>query len=542
MEIFLSEIIADRFLNWDACDNVFIQTQTGSGKTTFILEILSKYAMQSRKEVLLLVNRKMLKNQIRQELAKEHGMEEVTEEEIEGIKAFGGITVLSYQEVQEQLKRKPFPMGTFFQDRFRYVVFDECHYILEDALFNRYIPYLLDAIPKTQSAARIFLSATLEEVFPFLVETLHIEWESIWKISETETESVYGFRHNFWNNNRIFFYLQEPEFKIRDIRYFRKLEEIREEINQDGTDDKWLIFVNSKNEAKKIKENLNVEHSYLDADADDDDLVKRQIERNSGFESKVLITTKILDNGVNLKDRDLKHIVLMTTEKTEFLQMFGRKRYVEGEEGVNLYIMERGAQYFNFLLNKRIRPALKYMEDIHDDCIFRQERFDDKDFYDFCQKMALIIDGKIIASAAAERKLRLDLEFCSRMIEALKENPHALILEQLSWVGRTEDFEENKFLESGGNAGKKEKILEFMEAGKGKKLNKEKQEIFRREFAELAQDYGVKLTDRGSRLAGKAKINKFCKDEGIPFRIIAVSNSKYWEIKEAENAEENVCD
>lgn len=521
-------------MKWNAGDNVFIQTQTGSGKTTFILEILSKYAMQGGKEVLLLVNRKMLKNQIKQELAKEHGMEGVAGEEIEGIRAFGGISVLSYQEIQEQLKRKPFPLGTFFEERFRYVVFDECHYILEDSLFSRDIPYLLRAIPKIQCAARIFLSATLEEVFPFLVKILHIKQESVWEISETGMEHIYGFSRKFLGFNRIFLYLQEPEFKIRDIRYFRKPEEICEKINQDNTDDKWLIFVNSKSEAKKLKENLDMEISYLDADTDEDNLVKQQIERNSKFEGKVLITTKVLDNGVNLKDKDLKHIVLMTTEKTEFIQMYGRKRYAEGEEGVNLYIMERGTQYFNFLVNKKIRPALNYIEEVHNDCIFRQERFDDKDFYDFCQKMAIIIDKEIIVSEAAEEKLRLNLEFCSRMVEALRENSHAFILEQLSWVGRAEDFDENKFLESEGDAGKKEKIIQFMEAGKGKKLNKEEQEKFRKEFAEMVQDYGVKLTDRSSRLAGKSKINQFCEMENIPYRIKAVSNSKFWKIEEVE--------
>lgn len=530
-------------MKWNAGDNVFIQTQTGSGKTTFILEVLSEYAMQGGKEVLLLVNRKMLKNQIKRELAIEHGMKEVTEEEIGGIRTFGGISVLSYQEIQEQLKRKPYPLGTFFEERFRYVVFDECHYILEDALFNRDIQYLLQAIPKIQSATRIFLSATLEEVFPFLVKILHIEQESVWKISEMGVEHIYGFPQKFLGFNRIFLYLQEPEFKIHNIRYFRKPEEICEKINRDDTEDKWLIFVNSKSEAKKLKENLEMEVSYLDADTDEDNLVKQQIERNSKFEGKVLITTKVLDNGVNLKDKDLKNIVLMTAEKTEFIQMYGRKRYAEGEEGMDLYVMERGAQYFNFLINKKIKPALNYIEEVHNDCIFRQERFDDKDFYDFCQKMAIIKGEKITVSEAAEEKLRLNLESCSRMIEALKKNPHAFVVGQLTWIGRAEDFDKNKFLESEADKGKKEKIIKFMKENKGKNFNKEEQEKFRKDFAELAQAYGVKLTDRGSRLVGKAKINKFCEEENILYRIKAVSNSKFWKIEEVEeNAEKDICD
>lgn len=61
-------------MQWGGGDEVFIQTPTGSGKTTFILEVLAKCAVEKSKEVLLLVNRRLLKAQICQELAREHGV------------------------------------------------------------------------------------------------------------------------------------------------------------------------------------------------------------------------------------------------------------------------------------------------------------------------------------------------------------------------------------------------------------------------------------------------------------------------------------
>ena len=56
------------------------------------------------------------------------------------------------------------------------------------------------------------------------------------------------------------------------------------------------------------------------------------------FEQRVVIATKVLDNGVNIKDPQLKHIVIDAYEKTEFLQMLGRKRWINEEDHAFLYI------------------------------------------------------------------------------------------------------------------------------------------------------------------------------------------------------------
>ena len=93
--IFLTDNIDDMYKAWRVPDEVYIQTPTGSGKTTFILETLSAFAISEGWEILLLVNRKILKNQIKHELAEQHGMEGLRDEEIEKIKDFAGITVMS---------------------------------------------------------------------------------------------------------------------------------------------------------------------------------------------------------------------------------------------------------------------------------------------------------------------------------------------------------------------------------------------------------------------------------------------------------------
>lgn len=56
------------------------------------------------------------------------------------------------------------------------------------------------------------------------------------------------------------------------------------------------------------------------------------------FSQRVLIATKVLDNGINLKDPSLRHIVIEAYEKTTFLQMLGRKRQIDTHESIHLYL------------------------------------------------------------------------------------------------------------------------------------------------------------------------------------------------------------
>ena len=47
--------------------------------------------------------------------------------------------------------------------------------------------------------------------------------------------------------------------------------------------------------------------------------------------SQILVTTAVIDNGINLCDVSLKHIVLLTIDHVQFIQQLGRKRMNDGE-------------------------------------------------------------------------------------------------------------------------------------------------------------------------------------------------------------------
>ena len=62
----------------------------------------------------------------------------------------------------------------------------------------------------------------------------------------------------------------------------------------------------------------------------------------------MLITTKVLDNGVNISDKGVRHIVIPFCDQTEFMQMLGRRRTAEGER-VYLYVEVPTIQKVNTL-------------------------------------------------------------------------------------------------------------------------------------------------------------------------------------------------
>lgn len=67
---------------------------------------------------------------------------------------------------------------------------------------------------------------------------------------------------------------------------------------------------------------------------------------NEKFEESVLISTSVLDCGINLHDPALKTIALYTDEPTSFMQMIGRKRLGQGEQ-VDLWVYLPTRQNFS---------------------------------------------------------------------------------------------------------------------------------------------------------------------------------------------------
>lgn len=169
-------------------------------------------------------------------------------------------------------------------------------------------------------------------------------------VSYNNQEYVYfnGFKWKVFNQIK-------PDYSQYEVYYYNQINELIELIKL-TQNDKWLIFSMNKDEGKELAETINkhiekdtaifldskLVHSKDKNVLKDNKLSKRkniynEIRDNNKFSCRVLISTAVLDNGVSIHDSDLKHIVLPSHNKTEFLQMIGRKRLADNETA-KLYI------------------------------------------------------------------------------------------------------------------------------------------------------------------------------------------------------------
>lgn len=545
--MYISEVIANDVENWRAGDVILIDAPTGTGKTTAVLGKMRSEAMRRGKEILYISNRKMLQRQIQAILGAEIGYP-LNDDSLWEVDRFDGICVTSYQKIQAQVKTGI----SFSLEDFCFVVFDEFHYLLADAMFQPEIFFFLrwlERCNRLKCKTLIFISATPEQSLEFLVEKTKvlagakrksnmrmIQKTPYCEIAELYEEPVYRkkFAPKFWR------------YKIPDVGgyvpYFYKEEDhIIKLIMDDKSDEKWLIFIAQKAVGKKMFERLVKELginqvSYLSAEeiGNENDDVVAEIVKNQKFSGKVLITTKVLENGVSLCDGKLKNIVLSTIWHDEFIQMIGRKRREEGEI-VKIFMNCKTLNSLNGVRNRVLLPIYAYMK-VHPSEI-TEKILDDTNFYHYAKNFLIYEprSNRWNVNPAAKYLVKKRLDFVERMMEEIRLDENAFAKEQLRWLGIACGTCEIKIVDDINSENEEERFLEYLQCNCGKKLDKQEQMRFREYFAEIYFSNKRKKHD----LPGLYKINSVMK-ERTKFWVISQNSASgtIWRIEKREHNDE----
>ena len=149
--------------------NVYLlKAPTGSGKTTFFIKDLVPEARRRRQQVLLIVNRSVLTEQLINIYLKELGIPPgAIEFPQEGIYPLGDLVVCSYQYMARRLQDKDTPnikIGPFEAKEYAFVVCDECHYFIADSVFTTDSAPLVNLPKVFAQSVRIYASATMSPV------------------------------------------------------------------------------------------------------------------------------------------------------------------------------------------------------------------------------------------------------------------------------------------------------------------------------------------------------------------------------------------
>ncbi len=628
----------DYYTKWTPATPIFISAQTGAGKNTFIEKVLIENLVPRKNKVLILSNRIALGRQEKGRIAVlmdrieprpsgtityRKDVERRNGEMLDELEDFGSVTIKSYQG----LRKRP----EVLKEVYDYVILDECHFFLADAKFNKFTFSILeDILDMYSDAVRVYMTATLSDVFiPIMKRELkerdygkvkHYELEA----SKRLPPSLWGQNWSpaFWRSNLLtnggdeheaYFeynavvYEMERKFDHVCCRYLKAkaekteattddfsareilIEFIKKQIKEDGgkrDKDKWLIFVSSISAGKELRDAIGPEFATLitakakkqktakEDPLDDSKEIYQEICEKEKFSKKVVITTPVLDNGINIEDPNLKNIAILVFDKVCFMQMLGRKRIIGGEK-INLYIQEYNAATINSRLNwdggvranlRRISLYKSNPQEIGNEIFSRDPLFYWADNnYD-----------KLAYNPFAEEKLKCEEAFYEKILsEDMEEETHCLsydnymrqlknetplkskqekieertIIEQLSWLGLEHEFSPQNYVEFENEEEKAQKKLEareelvnFLEHSsisicipehkeeadslflkKGKK--RDEQECFKKRFKELAlKAFGRRENDKSpNRVNSFPVINEILLENALPYEIVTRS-------------------
>lgn len=380
--------------HWSCRQPIIISAPTGSGKNRLIKQTLLQYALNHQRNgkkdrILILSNRIALNRQSKYKFAQkvvEYTGDYACLERLEELYTaegsdrlcfdFGPVTICSYHQLLErQLLDKR---------HFTYVVCDECHFFTNDATFNPNTDIILKyIIEKCQSSIRIYMSATIDTViepiireeFKYTEEAIKMEEDACRKYCndpihrmnmrmgnnlpyfmniDSITETRANMLLNQFKKDHCFtinlYYMHRTYSQINNIYQFSSMNEMTNIILKDKDNShKWLCFVSDIKTGERMMADINRQGSkhatfISRKSVDESEVIKKVYDdliANEYFRDDVIISTSILDNGINIKkcpngDR-ITGVMIDSFNKDQFIQMLGRVRTDKNEQ-FDLYV------------------------------------------------------------------------------------------------------------------------------------------------------------------------------------------------------------
>ena len=289
---------------------VLISAMTGSGKSHFIKNTLYDWCKNNGKRMLLLTNRKILKNQNNEELKEKIDL----------------ITTMNYQSIESGILETKEDMDYYFS-KFDVIVADEFHYFFQDSDFNRNTDLLLDIFVKEYiNKILIFISATPEVAI----------------YSGKRFDFTYSLKRDYSHIESIYFFRNEatPEAIIQNLPY----------------DEKIIYFANSAMDAYDLSKKLE-DATFICSSSNkmlykfSDQETEREIVEERYFSKRVLCTTSVMENGISICDDLVKSIIVDFINPITLIQSLGRKRIMNENDKIKIFIKNHHNKVLQYHLN-----------------------------------------------------------------------------------------------------------------------------------------------------------------------------------------------
>ena len=523
--------IEEDYKNWQPrgvvshqkASRIFIESPTGTGKSSFVLDKLFPFAAEKNYNILYLANRSALNQQIRNAVARKLKVKEKIKKDEATFylpESFCCLTVINYQAISLDSTA----LETFLSD-YAYIVFDEAHFFVEDSLFNAKTGLLLKSVlDASPDAVWIFLSATLDGSEELLLAAAD-------KIQPNNLIDA-NLNKLVFRDHRIV-YKNNYQSAVYTPSFFRGIDDLMPVINR-TVGGKWLIFVSSIQRGKALQQRIKKETGRKAVFLSSENKAGKRWEMLSAeerYDEDVLIATKVLDNGVNIRDEDVRHIVIPFCDRTEFMQMLGRRRTHEGER-VCLYVEVPTIQKIN-TLRHGVETKRKAINGVNGCAPNKKNALLAKMWEagrkDINSLFYIDKDGNLVPNFLAEKKLKQLSDFYGMLAAHYKEGA-CYEKTVLTWI----KMEKSEPVYLGQTVS--EGIIGFLSHWEGEKIQMVEWENFYKEFERLynqecrnrfpidSAEYQKAVSVRKAPPRRKSTVNRQMQILGLPYKLNKENN------------------
>lgn len=541
--------------------NVYLlKAPTGSCKTTFFIKDLVPEARRRRQQVLLIVNRSVLTEQLINIYLKELGIPPgAIEFPQEGIYPLGDLVVCSYQYMARRLQDKDTPnikIGPFEAKEYAFVVCDECHYFIADSVFTTDSAPLVNLPKVFAQSVRIYASATMSPVRNVILKMEQVvdlaenfpHWE-IWpRFRYAKNDMISQMYSNSTGLPKYAAFFEvtgaEPDYSYLHPRILADGQALWDDvIEQHGPHrlHKAVVFVDSKKQGTDCKNKLNqhgISAAFIFSEASSgaysmDELDKKvleEIKAKSRFESvSVLIATSILDNGTNLIDKEITHLYISGTEYMAAVQQAGRVRMYDEGQTLELVIPRRAKSYFSSRISQWTRQENLLDKWLDADTKARESMSFNGEL-DFLKRQFSYNGGtRPQTSVFTFAALNYYISDARNSMAMLEKDSDAYIQKALRWFGfdldDTETVDENPRHQNAAI----EQLQALLEETESKPLNSENWADFREKFRTLYEKSGgaTLCSGKANRKPGTRVIVELLASYGYQVKTNAKLKLKY---------------
>lgn len=500
---------------------------TGSGKSTYAAQII-KYAKANRQHVLLLCHRKLIVGQQKRSLAKKTGSKWKDVEDdlaLELTSEFEDVhlTVLTYQSFAKRYRNMDL-------SKYGWLICDEVHYFATDALFSETADALLEQLPRLfKHARRIYMTATPDAVLEDLV-----------RVEKHAQCTCCHPGMSCWQEGcgQMLMYQFPNRFQGLQLHYFQKTDEIVN-LAKAHPGEKILIFVSARENPDDAEcegyisalRQAGIDVAYLDRERKGSKVWEELL--GTSFSAQVLVTTSVIDCGVNIIDSSLKHVVLETTSKDEAIQMLGRRRRDPGET-LNVYIRAASRATLSQRLRKT-EEALNLCKRAYAAKSREQQRkillegWGDQSAERLYAKLLVPLDsGGFHVKLTAYHALRWQQGTLNRLIRMNEEYGDHSALPRLvhAWLEDPDGYSEENWLGFDRVQEKRLELIRFLEENKNHELDRQEYDEFRGALQQLLSKLLLKEHD-AKRLLGERALNDRLEELDLPYQIQKVQSGYY---------------